>query len=128
MKIYKHPVNYVKANTSYSDRIFAGIYDDVQPVKSAPSLSDMCDKVKQFKKKVSESGYDEQYLPEAEKLIKSFVSRTSAVESFMNESEKSKAKEAYTILDSVVRRYSMNKKLSDALSQAGEKISQSGYN
>jgi len=111
-----------------SSDVFAGLYDDVEPVESAPSLSKMCDKVKQFKKKVSESGYDEQYLPEAEKLLKSFVSRTSAVESFMNASEKSKAKEAYTILDGIVRRYSMNKKLSDALSQAGEKISQSGYN
>ena len=105
----------------------AGLYDDVEPNKSVPSLSGMCDKVKQFKKKVSDSGYDDQYLPEAEKLLKSFVSRTSAVESFMNEAEKNKAKEAYTILDGIVRRYSMNKKLADALSQAGEKISQSGY-
>jgi hypothetical protein len=118
----------MKIYIRHSKRIAAGLYDDVEPVKSVPSLSGMCDKVKQFKKKVSESNYDEQYLPEAEKLLKSFVSRTSAVESFMNESEKSKAKEAYTILDGIVRRYSMNKKLSDALSQAGEKISQSGYN
>lgn len=118
-----YPSSYVRANRD----IYAGLYDDAEPDKSVPSLSGMCDKVKQFKKKVSESNYDEQYLPEAEKLLKSFVSRTSAVESFMNESEKSKAKEAYTILDGIVRRYSMNKKLSDALSQAGEKISQAGY-
>jgi len=118
-----YPSNYIKANRN----VYAGIYDDVEPNKSVPSLSGMCDKVKQFKKKVSESNYDEQYLPEAEKLLKSFVNRTSAVESFMNADEKNKAKEAYTILDGIVRRYSMNKKLSDALSQAGEKISQSGY-
>lgn len=118
-----YPSSYVKADRN----VYAGIYDDVEPNKSVPSLSGMCDKVKQFKKKVSESNYDEQYLPEAEKLLKSFVNRTSAVESFMNADEKNKAKEAYAILDGIVRRYSMNKKLADALSQAGEKISQSGY-
>lgn len=119
---------YIKHSHQLKGRdIYAGFFDDVVPTKSVPSLSGMCDKVKQFKKKVSESGYDEQYLPEAEKLLKSFVSRTSAVESFMNESEKNKAKEAYTILDGIVRRYSMNKKLANALSQAGEKIAQSGY-
>ena len=122
-KFTAYPSSYVRANSI----VYAGIYDDVVPNKSVPSLSGMCDKVKQFKQKVSESNYDEQYLPEAEKLLKSFVNRTSAVESFMNETEKNKAKEAYTILDGIVRRYSMNKKLADALSQAGEKIAQSGY-
>jgi len=117
---------WIHASDSYQS-IRGGLYDDTQPMPSVPSLSDMCDKVKKFKNQVSQSNYDEKYLPEAEKLIKSFVSRTSAVESFMNAQEKSKAKEAYTTLDSIVRRFSMNKKLADALSQAGEKISQSGY-
>lgn len=120
---------YIRSSYQHNNEgIYAGLYDDVEPNKSVPSLSGMCDKVKQFKKTVSESNYDQKYLPEAEKLLKSFVARTSAVESFMNASEKTKAKEAYTILDGIVRRYSMNKKLADALSQAGEKISQSGYN
>ena len=58
-----------------------------------------------------ESNYDEKFLPEAEKLLKSFVNRTNSVESFMNKQEKVKAKEAYTILEGVVRRFSMNKKI-----------------
>ena len=101
---------YIRTSSLYQD-IRGGLYDDAQPMHSTPSLDDMYDKVKKFKQKVSQSNYDEKFLPEAEKLLKSFVNRTNSVESFMNKQEKVKAKEAYTILEGVVRRFSMNKKI-----------------